>query len=210
MDATRKTIADRLTSVVKTYAAASFHSFKDGGFKPLRSTPLKATGYFDGRAIVGTPTSLVWVVAAIADKIASELEQPSGVLHEILGKRQLRFLAVSRSGIALTAGLNWLVRSVQGMAFVDHFGPWQEVMEEHLDLNASRDVAYIYVGDFIIAGTEARVAQAYARSCNSDIVLATAIGAALPTEHYGFPFKLLTLVPPLPELVPAAKFRFGD
>jgi hypothetical protein len=181
--------------------------------KRLLSTPLIANGVFDARRIIANPEGFVWCSVALADIVerrisewfeaATRSESP-GIFRWV---KDLRLLAVSlrsspfAASVALLCG-NGLENSIE---IVDHVGPKHRILEEHrLGVVSSRG-QYILISDFVIGGTELKIARSYAEMRGGSIRFVTALGSFLAPDSYG-----LALVPlvDLTKANPNASFRF--
>ncbi len=175
----------------------------DVDLRQLQSTPILASGVFDARRIISRPPAFARVASALARKIESDAD-PNGADGPF---EKPRLLAVSLRGAPLAAAVadltNW--RDVE---VVDHLGPRYQLLEEHSFRQSYGYASYAYVGDFVIGGTELRIAQSYARSKGAELRHAYVIGAALPVEAYK-PIDLYALVN-LVKCQPLAVYKFAE
>ncbi|HVG33128.1 MAG TPA: hypothetical protein VM911_08610 [Pyrinomonadaceae bacterium] len=197
---------------VKNFVRDCFRPYPDGEMHRMASTPLLASGIFDARPLISDPERFVWVSMLMADRLEKYLDAGLGNAGEAQGSgttdkpKNFRLLAVSLRGSPLTAAVG-LLTGRQDIEIVDHMGPKYKILEEHsLRLSAGSE-DYIYVGDFVVGGTELRVAQAYARSKGATLRHAVVIGCRLDPDEYQLDMGISYLVK-LEECCPTAKFQF--
>jgi hypothetical protein len=162
-----------------------------GDLLRLRSTPLKANGYFDANRLLGDPDAFPWLACLMADRLRSLLDRepqpgrrpgdPRGGTDDGL---RYRLLACTRNGAVLASAVRNLLPSQLRVDVVDRFGPIPRTMEvydggEDDENTPNTKFAYIYIGDFIIAGTELRMAEAHAYYRNIPLVAALVIGSVI-------------------------------
>jgi len=167
--------------------------------KRMASTPVLATGVFDARSLIKERGSFVSASLLLADALSRWIEE---------GKPgAFRLLAVSLRSSPLAAALSLLCVSDEGVEIADHFGPKHKILEEYSLRPESFRGEYVFVGDFIIGGTEMKIASAYARSKGSRLTHALAVGSLLNAKDYGVPFNISSLVN-LQRACPEASFTF--
>jgi hypothetical protein len=170
--------------------------------KRLTSTPLLATGVFNARSLISDPDVFVWPCLVIAEYVDRLLEEEK--------PRNPRLLAVSLRGSPFAAAVRLIDQTVLPIEVVDHMGPRHKILEEHSLKGPSHAVTYIFIGDFIVGGTELRIAEAYAHGNGSVLGYAVVLGCALPGECYSSQVRIKSLVGVLSECCPDAKFGFND
>jgi hypothetical protein len=188
-------VQDYLTTCVK----GSFKKFENGDQR-MASTPLLASGVFDARNIISDPTKFVWVSLAMSYALEDFLDKGTAL-------RPFRLLAVSLRGSPFAVAVGLLSDRTDSIEIVDHMGPKYKVLEEPNLRSSVVDEDYIYVGDFVVGGTELRIAEAYARTKGSRIKHAVVIGGMLASSDYGLEFEVSSLVN-LRECCPTEKFVF--
>lgn len=207
-ESARSSHLDYIESLVKT----AFHEFPDGPHR-LASTPLLAQGVFDARGLISARNRFAWTVAAIADELEDLMPQTRTVdLGEVADPvtiRPLGVLAVSLRGSPFAAAAALLTGSHQRLQVIDHVGPKHRILEEHRLGVLREPMDYILVSDFVVGGTELKIAEAYAQLRGGELVGAVAIGTALSVEEYGTSFQIRRLVD-LMDCCPAGSFKFAS
>lgn len=154
--------------------------------KRLHSTPLLASGVFDARTIISDRVQFIWTVLVMAERLERTLEkletQKSADSAPLVIPS--RILAVSLRASPLAAALSMVSCRELSVEIVDHMGPKHAILEEHSLAIASRGVHYVYVGDFLIGGTELKTAQMYAISKGCRVGCAVILGHWLPIADY--------------------------
>lgn len=166
----------------------------------MSSTPLRAPGIFDARSLISNPESFAWLCLAMAEALEhllDEVRPPSPKL-----------LAVSLRASPFAAAVGLLSQQQLDIEIVDHLGPKHEILEEYSFDVAPRSASYIYVADFIIGGTELKIAQTYAYTKKASLGGALAIACALPSGDYPVPVKICPLVE-AQEAWPDIHYEFG-
>lgn len=148
----------------------------------LHSTPLLANGVFDARQLISMPAKFAWVVMLLAERLEVALEE----LEEDAADNAIpsNLLAVSLRGSPIAGAVALISNRDFEVEIVDHMGPKHEILEEYSLVSTLQGVAYIYVGDFLIGGTELKTAQMYARSKGCRVTHALVIGNWLNREDY--------------------------
>jgi hypothetical protein len=190
LDETRKLEAKHLKDIVKS----SWKPF-EGGQERLSSTPLRTNGVFNARSIISDPAKLLWVGIFIAERVLQVIQESRIVSHCLL--------AVSLRGSPL-ASTAWFLTSKLGtrLEIVDHIGPIHEILEEPTFANERGSGSYIYIGDFIVGGTELKVAKTYAWSKGKRLEHAVVLGSVLNPEDYDTSGRL--------QIYPLVKLRDCD
>ena len=152
----------------------------------LHSTPLLASGVFDARTIISDRVQFIWTVLVMAERLERALEHfesqiPPDKVPLVVPSR---ILAVSLRASPLAAALSMISSRELSVEIVDHMGPKHAILEEHSFANASRGIHYVYVGDFLIGGTELKTAQMYAISKGCRVGCAVILGHWLPITDY--------------------------
>jgi len=143
----------------------------------LSSTPLIANGVFNARSIISDPSKLLWIGIFMADRVKEVIQKYKISSHCLL--------AVSLRGSPIAAAAWFLSSSLATrIEIVDHIGPIHEILEEPIYTNEKSTVNYIYIGDFIVGGTELKAAKLYAWSKGKRLEHAIVIGAVLHSGDY--------------------------
>jgi len=152
--------------------------------KLLSSTPLQAPGEFNATTILSDPSLFRWISVLMAEAIHKV------VLEERVGSYNI--IAASLRG-AVIAGSVWELlhyKSTPLLHIVDHMGPRHDIIDLPFN-NSKLNTDYcIYVGDFIIAGTEVKVANAYCNMLGGKIRHAFVLGNYIRHESIGKDIKL--------------------
>jgi hypothetical protein len=166
--------------------AKSFTEFADP--KPLSSTPLMAPGEFNATRIISDPYLFRWLSILMAESIL-----------KIIQKGQIRtynIIAVSLRGAVIAAAVWELLNFLSNpkLHIVDHMGPRHQIIEYPLKNNKFNNEYCIYIGDFIIAGPEVKVANTYCNLLGGKIHHAFVLGKYIKQEDLGRDIQLHALV----------------
>lgn len=143
----------------------------------LESTPLKTNGVFDAREIISDPNKFAWVCLLLSDKLLSYLEQKKLVSN-------FSIMAVSLRGSPFAAGVALLTRSQHTLEIIDHMGPRHQILEDLPHKFSAPPKIFIYIGDFMVGGTEVKIADTYARSKGAKVICALLIGSLLDSKEF--------------------------
>lgn len=200
---------------VTAFIKECFRQYPDKKMHRMASTPLMSSGVFDARHIISDSEKFIWVSMLMADRLEAYLDaglenegqrQDAGTLNK---PKNFRLLAVSLRGSPLAAAVGLLTGRQQSIEIVDHMGPKYRILEEHsLRLSAGNE-DYIYIGDFVVGGTELKIAQAYARSKGAMLRHAVVIGSRLDPAEYQLDMDISYLVK-LDECCPPTTFQFNE
>ncbi len=188
-----KDILEQENETINNIVGASFIKSSDKKML-LTSTPIVSNGEFDASIILRNPVSFAWVTIKLADlfeEIQESLQKESSEGGKFKYSK-LKILAVSLRGSPFAAAVANLSNSE--FDAIDHLGPAHKLFDNEFFENVQKGVLYIYLGDFVIGGTEIRIAQTYARIFECDLTHAIAIGSLLKPESYKKHFSLLRLV----------------
>ena len=94
----------------------------------------------------------------------------------------------------MAAAVGILTERQKAIDIGDHMGPKYRILEEPSLRSNLIEEDYIFIGDFVVGGTELRIAQTYARSKGSVIKHAVLIGCMLDSEEYNMDFDISCLV----------------
>ncbi len=154
----------------------------------LSSTPLLATGEFNASKILSDPYKYKWVVSCLAESINSILQVEKPHSYTII--------AASLRGAAI-AGAIWelLYFSNKGsLHIVDHMGPRHDLLELPKHQDKINSTYCIYVGDFMIGGTEAKIVNSYCNFLGGKLRHAFVIGKYIREDNLGRDLRLHSLV----------------
>lgn len=145
--------------------------------KRLSSTPLIAKGEFNARALISDPKVFSWTSLLLTDLFIETLKQAK--------PRTNRLLAVSLRGSPFAAAIRILSENFSpSLEIIDHIGPRHELLESHIGPNNMDGGEYVLVSDFVIGGTEIKIARTYAMAHGACLENAIAIGSYLPGDQY--------------------------
>lgn len=171
----------------------------EGGNVRLRSTPLTGPGVFDARLVLGNPSAYAWLCFLLALRVMVSVEPTKDSSSNVAGlsqthqspNRPVRILACTQNGVAISAGVLHAydllnpqnkIMEIEGIDVIDRYGPPQRYIEEYSFSISNQISGYIYIGDFVIAGTELKLAQAHSFHRGTTILKAVVIGSLLDPE----------------------------
>jgi hypothetical protein len=163
-----------------------FEKHKGNQITRLNSTPIRSTGVFNARELIGNPKKFSLIALQMAERLEFLIQKyrpPNPCV-----------LAVSLRGSPIAAAAAFLASPRLDVEIVDHMGPKQAVLEGY-SVNTFRSrVNYIYIGDFAIGGTEIKVASSYACALGSHVTSALMVGSLLEPNEYGMSIPIESLV----------------
>lgn len=166
----------------------------------LRSTPLWANGFFNAKEILGCPTAFCWFCYAMARQvnhvISKYIKEAIATEQEVDISREIRLLACTQNGVSLAVAVSHLLKhdvlidgkqaEVLGVDVIDRFGPSQKFIEEYCSREDRKPLCYVFVGDFVIAGTELKIAEVHSYHRRVRLRDAVVLGSVLkPSECQG-------------------------
>lgn len=162
--------------------------FKNTEDEILSSTPLIPTGHFNATEIISDPSKFRWIVLLLVEAIHKVMQQDRPKHYTIV--------ASSLRGTAIAGSVKELLHFLSGpdLCVIDHIGPNHDVIEKPLFNNFGRSDYCVYVGDFLIAGTELKITQAYCGFLGGRIKHAFVIGKYTQKSSLGNNIKLHSLV----------------
>jgi hypothetical protein len=159
-----------------------------------------ATGVLNARALIANPVTFVWISLLLTDLFQQVIEEAKPKTN--------RILAVSLRGSPFAAAIRILAnRFSPSLEIIDHIGPKHELLEEHVGQNEMQGGEYILVSDFVIGGTEIKIARAYAMAKGAILKNAITIGSYLSGPEYGDAVRLQSLVD-ISSVVPKLEYKF--
>jgi hypothetical protein len=195
----------------------------------LASTPLMANGTFDARLVIADRGPFCWISLNLADRLedylndrwsdvlahnsdeASEFNSDRGLSESGEVQRPMiqlpRLLAVSLRGSPMAAAVGILSEMEDRLEVVDHVGPKHRILEEHSLRGDSFRGAFILIADFIVGGTELKIARNYAHHRGGVLCHVVTIGTVLPTEDYMTDVSISRLVD-LTKVCPEVRYSF--
>ena len=178
-------LEDRYLCQVVKESARSLNT--EDSNKRLRSTPLTSSHFFDASRILGNHCDYIWFVS----RLAVDMKSLVSLVRSRHGDQDLkevpRILACTRNGATLASAIQSFLSHLWfdslRIDVVDRFAPTQRMVEEYdggdgQNLEGQR--WYVYVGDFTIAGTEIKIAEAHSHYRGIPILGGLVIGSVLP------------------------------
>jgi hypothetical protein len=180
--ALRDEAADLEQVRLRKFVADCFHPHLDNNQKPvmqrMESTLLWANGVFDARVLISNPSTFTWVCLAMADQLDGLLAR------ENVPPGPKRLLSVSLRGSPFAAAASLISQAQLPVEIVDHMGPKHRILEEHRLERLGEQAQYIFFGDFVVGGTELKVAMTYAHTRECSLNHAVVIGALKEPKDY--------------------------
>ncbi len=157
----------------------SFDSFGSEERK-LFSTPLVTNGFFDPQKIIGTPLHFTRICLALEAKYRAQQSQIEATKTE-KGCEQIRFLCASLRASPFVGALSLLC----DVSF-NIIGPGinSKVLSETVANPLTPRALYVFVADFIVGGTEIRIAESFAAHRNSHVSHCLCLGTLLSPKVY--------------------------
>jgi hypothetical protein len=159
----------------------TFHDETSKKLERMFSTPILTNGFFDARRLIANRRSFIWLCVQMADNIRhyNDLILNSSQSSRILGNR---LLSVTLRGAPFASAISALLSCP--LDIIDHLGPRHRILETTHLAGRNHRGNYIMIGDFIVAGTELKVARTYAQLRGGQLIAAQFIASALETEVY--------------------------
>jgi len=201
------------------------------GMGRLRSTKIWASGYFDATSLLGNAEIFPWITSKLTDQIEFIFSQI------VEGERDfdpvIRMLACTRNGAVLAAASRRLLPDVDTVFLdvVERFAPAHAPIEYYDGSSGVRQSfhnaqqpfeRYIYVGDFVIGGTELKLARLHGLYRGIPVEGAVVIGNVADVDSLTDENVSETLTPTsnnqgpvislfsLTEVCPELKYRFPN
>lgn len=165
----------------------------------LDSTPLLASGRLNARAIISNPKQFTWVSLLLVERFERLIEEARPRTNGVL--------AVSLRGSPFAAAVRLLANSCSLLEIIDHIGPKHDLLEASVGQPDMYGREYVLIADFVIGGTELKIARTYAMSQGATIKNAIAIGSFLPGDAYDKNISLKSLVN-ISDVVPELTYQF--
>lgn len=166
----------------------------------LDSTPLLASGVLNARELISDPTKFVWTSLLLTELFERVIDESR--------PRTNRLLAVSLRGSPFAAAVRLLSRScTPSLEIIDHIGPSHDLLEASVGQPDMYGGEYVLVADFVIGGTELKIARTYALSQGANIKNAISIGSFLSRDAYDRNITLHSLAN-ISEVVPQLTYEF--
>ena len=151
----------------------------------LPSTAILATGEFDAGKIISKPDNFFWLAFSLSDLVEDFVKEINIKYHD---EFVCRLISVSLRGSPFAAAISLLTSPEIKYDTVDHLGPKHKLFDieffDKLKLSTKEKVRYIYFGDFIIGGTELKIAQTYSQIYGYELKHAVVIGSYFNETRY--------------------------
>jgi len=166
----------------------------------LDSTPLLASGRLNARALISDPIQFTWISLLFAEQFERVIEEARPRTNGVL--------AVSLRASPFAAAVRLLAHTCSpSLEIIDHIGPRHDLLEASVGEPDMYGREYILIADFVVGGTELKIARTYAMSQGATIKNAIAIGAFLSGDAYDKNIALKSLIN-IPEVVPELTYQF--
>jgi hypothetical protein len=164
----------------------------------LQSTPLRSSGVYNARHIICEASNFNWIVLRLEEALQQAIPRWDYARHSLLSG--------SLRACPFAAALAFTSTIARAVEVLDHLGPHPALLEEH-DLAGTRsNLEYVYVGDFMIGGTEVKLAANWAAMRRSRVVAAVMLGTLFDEDEYGLNGIRIVSLASLKGLNPKAKF----
>jgi hypothetical protein len=172
----KKVDADTL----RNYIRESFHKHDSGKYELLHSTPILATGIYNARHIICESYKFNWTLLHLEEELDKLVKEWDPRKHCILSG--------SLRACPFAAALAFMKTSPISLEIMDHFGPHSAFLEEHDLASSSRPkgLEYVYVSDFMIGGTELKIARAWASQKGNSLSKALFLGTLWDPKAHSF------------------------
>jgi hypothetical protein len=173
----------------------------------LLSTVVKAKGEFDAGKIISEPHLFIWICLFLAETLDNYIKKEIEEKERNPNAPEIKLLAVSLRGSPFAAAISLLIN--KSYDTIDHLGPRHKLFDVELLDNFKKGVRYIYVGDFIVGGTEVKIAKAYAELLGCEMNYAVVLSSLLDPDVFKDNFNLIALTR-IKEVVPEADYQLLD
>ncbi|WP_395052400.1 hypothetical protein [Flavobacterium sp.] len=173
--------ANFISIFIKSMIASTFKKF-DNEIR-LCSTPIVANGEFNSNEIISNPNKFIWLTFFLSDKLKDVLNATK--------LENVKLLSASLRGAPFASMLG-LIHNIK-FETIDHFGPKHKVFDLDFINQKEKDINYIYIGDFVVGGTEIKIAKTYTEMKGSKLCHALVLGSLFENEIFS-DFELNYLV----------------
>ena len=168
---------------VKSHLSKCF--IKKDGFERLKSTPILSNGAFNARKIISEPNAFMQTCLLLNEKIS--------FIAENSRPKKPRIISVSLRASAFAGVIGQLNKMY--VEIIDHIGPKYKLLENSKLSFDEQNFEYLFVGDFLIGGTEMKIANTYTHLKGSNIKDAIFLASLLPPQDYESDINIYTLIP---------------
>lgn len=181
IDICKKSTDDEIKRIIKILS----NCFKNEvNLFRLKSTPILTNGVFNARRIILKPNSFMQTCLLLNEKV-------SFVLNNSMPKNS-RILSVSLRASAFAGVIGQLNKMY--VEIVDHMGPKYKMLENSKLSFDEQGFEYIFIGDFLIGGTEMKIANTYAHFKSSIIKDAVFLASLFNPIDYSSDINISTLI----------------
>lgn len=181
---------------VKNYLSSCFKN--ENSFFRLKSTPILTNGIFNARQIILKPIAFMQTCLLLNEKASFIINNSKPI--------KSRILSVSLRASAFAGVIGQLNKIY--VEIIDHMGPKYKLLENSKFSFDEQDFEYLFIGDFLIGGTEMKVATTYAHFKCSTIKDAIFLASMLNPKDYSSEIKIDTLIKErLTEINPDVKYK---
>lgn len=167
--------------------ADTFGVNADSEFVPLSSTPILSNGVFNARRIISDSVKFSAMVCMLEELLLEGFSFDDD--------DSLCLLSGSLRGGPFASALAFARARLKPFEVLDHLGPSFDLLEEHEVGKVTVGRRYVYVGDFIVGGTELKLASNWATGRGSSVVGALFLGSLWSAKNYEtLGMKVLSLV----------------
>jgi len=177
-----KAATDNEIKKVKVYLSKCFKN--DGYFSRLKSTPILTNGVFNARKIISKPNSFMQTCLLLNEKASYVINNSKPL--------KARILSVSLRASAFAGIIGQLNK--MDVEIVDHMGPKYKLLENSKLSFDEQDFEYLFIGDFLIGGTEMKIANTYAHFKGSIIKDAIFLASLFDPKAYASEINITTLI----------------
>jgi hypothetical protein len=207
-------ILKNINSVIEEVEKKFIHDTFKGCYKPdksgqlrLLSTVVKAKGEFDACKIISEPHLFIWICLILADALDTFIKNEIEDKERNPNSPELRLLVVSLRGSPFASAVSMLINKRYDT--IDHLGPRHKLFDLELLDNFKKGIRYFYIGDFIVGGTEVKIAKAYAEILGCELNHAIVLSSWLNPDVFKDNFNLISLTR-IKEIVPDADYQLLD
>ena len=146
----------------------------------LPSTPLNAKGFYNAQEILADPSTFSRITIALSRLYSNQQSRLEDIV-ENKGYDEIKFLALSLRASPFVGALSALQH--KGFTVIAP-GINSKVINEFVANPLSPRVAYVLVSDFVVGGTELRIAESFANHRQSIVASCLCLGKVLDSESY--------------------------
>lgn len=153
---------------LKKIVKNSYASFPEK--RIMSSTPLMSSGEFNATSFISDPNQFSWIVTCMAEEINKIIQKEA---------QAYSLISVSLRGSAIAGNVWEVLHYLCGINIhiIDHIGPKHDVIERpKCCFQDGKPINFIYIGDFILGGTEIKISSVYCNFLGGNLKHAFAVG----------------------------------